>query len=201
VWTSIAPSGTNANFSSNDARLDVTNENASIPLNVETVATRDSALGKSSRGAIPLYLNVTGKDISLAAANDPQPGTNSTSNAVRYYPSSTVQQSFSSGSALFQEAGLTYSIATSRRDKPGVAEVHLRNNDMIFVQEGSAIFVTGGTVVAPHSIGPDEIRGESIVGGEVHKLSKGDVIVVPAGTPHWFKEVRGTFLSYVVKAR
>jgi mannose-6-phosphate isomerase-like protein (cupin superfamily) len=229
VSTSIAPSGTNANFSGNDARLDVTIENASIPLNVETVATRDSALGKSSRGAIPLYLNVTGKDISvtpdepiewtlamqttsspkeppdrkseLAAANDPQPGTTSTSNAVRYYPSSTVQQSFSSGSALFQEAGLTYSIATSRRDKPGVAEVHLRNNEMIFVQEGSAIFVTGGTVVAPHSIGPDEIRGESIVGGEVHEFSKGDVIVVPAGTPHWFKEVRGTFLSYVVKAR
>ena len=30
---------------------------------------------------------------------------------------------------------------------------------------------------------------------------KGDVIVVPAGTPHWFKEVSNPFLYYVVKAR
>jgi mannose-6-phosphate isomerase-like protein (cupin superfamily) len=112
-----------------------------------------------------------------------------------------VEQSFSSGSALFQDAGVPYSIATSRRDKPGVAEVHLRNTDLMFVQEGSATFVTGGTVVAPHSTAPDEIRGESIVGGDVHELSKGDVIVVPARTPHWFKEVHGTFLSYVIKAR
>jgi mannose-6-phosphate isomerase-like protein (cupin superfamily) len=133
----------------------------------------------------------------VAAASDPQPA----SKAVRYYPSSAVQQSFASGSPLFQEASVPYSIATSRRDKPGVVEVHLQNNDLMFVQEGSATFVTGGTVVSLHSTAPDELRGESIVGGEVHELSKGDVIVVPAGTPHWFKEVRGTFLAYVVKTR
>ena len=37
--------------------------------------------------------------------------------------------------------------------------------------------------------------------GLEHELSKGDVVVVPAGTPHWFKEVRGTFLAYVVKTK
>lgn len=136
-----------------------------------------------------------------SVANDLKPDPSSPKNAVRYFPSSAVQQSFSTGSALFLEAGAPYSIATSRRDKPGVVEIHLRNNDLMFVQEGSAILVTGGTVVSPRSTEADEIRGESIVGGEVHELSKGDVVVVPAGTPHWFKEVRGTFLAYVVKTR
>jgi quercetin dioxygenase-like cupin family protein len=28
---------------------------------------------------------------------------------------------------------------------------------------------------------------------------KGDVVVVPAGVPHWFKEVRGPFLYFVCK--
>ncbi len=137
----------------------------------------------------------------IPAANDPQRDLASPKNVVRYFPSSAVQQSFSTGGGLFQEAGVPYSIATSRRDKPGVVEIHLRNNDLMFVQEGSATLVTGGTVVSPHSTGPYEIRGESIVGGEVHELSKGDVVVVPAGIPHWFKEVRGTFLAYVVKTK
>ncbi len=151
--------------------------------------------------AISSLLALSATAQTAAVAHDPQPDAPSPKHAVRYFSSSAVQQSFSTGSALFQEAGVPYSIATSRRDKPGVVEIHLRNNDLMFVQEGSATLVTGGTVVSPHSTGPDEIRGESIVGGEVHELSKGDVVVVPAGTPHWFKEVRGTFLAYVVKTK
>ncbi len=151
--------------------------------------------------AISCLLVLSATAQTAAVAHGPQPDPASPKNAVRYFSSSAVQQSFSTGSALFQEAGVPYSITTSRRDKPGVVEIHLRNNDLMFVQEGSATLVTGGTVVSPHSTAPDEIRGESIVGGEVHELSKGDVIVVPAGTPHWFKEVRGTFLAYVVKTK
>ena len=40
-----------------------------------------------------------------------------------------------------------------------------------------------------------------MTGGDVHQLKKGDVIIVPAGVPHWFKEVSNPFLYYVVKAR
>ena len=47
----------------------------------------------------------------------------------------------------------------------------------------------------------DELRGSSISGGEAHQLKKGDVIIVPVGVPHWFKEVSNPFLYYVVKAR
>jgi mannose-6-phosphate isomerase-like protein (cupin superfamily) len=151
--------------------------------------------------AISSLLSLVASAQTTRVAEDRQPDSPSPKSAVRYFPSSAIQQSFSTGGALFQEDGVPYSIATSRRDKPGVVEIHLKNNDLMFVQEGSATLVTGGTVVSPHSTDPDEIRGESIVGGEIHELSKGDVVVVPAGTPHWFKEVRGTFLAYVVKTR
>jgi len=59
--------------------------------------------------------------------------------------------------------------------------------------------VTGGKVVDGRSTGPGEIRGASIDGGTARKLGKGDVIIVPKGTPHWFKEVQGTVNYYVVK--
>jgi quercetin dioxygenase-like cupin family protein len=46
---------------------------------------------------------------------------------------------------------------------------------------------------------PGQHLGTGIEGGETHHLVKGDVVVVPAGTPHWFKEVPGTISYYVVK--
>jgi glc operon protein GlcG len=67
------------------------------------------------------------------------------------------------------------------------------------VLDGSATIVTGGTVVSPKPIAAEEIRGASIDGGETRTLSKGDVMVVPNGVPHWFKTVEPPLLYYVVK--
>jgi cupin superfamily acireductone dioxygenase involved in methionine salvage len=75
------------------------------------------------------------------------------------------------------------------------------DTDIIYVLEGSAVFVTGGTPVDQKQTAPNEFRGTLISGGVERKLVKGDVIVVPRGTPHWFKEVSGPFLYYVVKVR
>jgi len=47
----------------------------------------------------------------------------------------------------------------------------------------------------------NEIRGSSITGGEVRRITKGDVLIVPNGTPHWFKDVSGPLNYYVVKVR
>ena len=46
-----------------------------------------------------------------------------------------------------------------------------------------------------------EIRGTQLNGGEAQNLVPGDVIVVPAGMPHWFKEVQAPFLYYTVKVQ
>ncbi len=116
---------------------------------------------------------------------------------VTYIQNDKVSAAFVKGAPLL-EVG-EYKIHASRREQPGQAEVHERDTDIIYVLDGSATFVTGGTMVEGKTIAPEEIRGSAIQGGETRRLVKGDVMVVPQGTPHWFKEVSGPFLYYVVK--
>ncbi len=120
---------------------------------------------------------------------------------VRYWPASDVTAAFEKGAVLFDGAGGNYMIHASRREKPGMAELHVRDADLIYVMEGSATFVTGGSVVDGKTIAPDEIRGSSIKDGQTRHLAKGDVIIVPRQTPHQFLEVSDPFLYYVVKVR
>jgi glc operon protein GlcG len=103
---------------------------------------------------------------------------------------------------LFDGAGdRPYMVHASRRDAAGEAEVHLRDTDVIYVIAGAATLVTGGTVVDGRPTAPGEIRGPAIAGGEDRRLAAGDVIVVPNGTPHWFREVAAPVTYLVVKAR
>ena len=120
---------------------------------------------------------------------------------VLFFDNSQVSTSFAKGAVLLDGAGRNYMVHTSRRDAPGMAEVHTLDTDIIYVMEGTATFVTGGTTVEAKEIAPNEIRGSRIEGGDTHRLSKGEVIVVPNGVPHWFKEVGGTFLYYTIKVR
>lgn len=121
---------------------------------------------------------------------------------VKYFQGCDVDDSFLKGAVLFDGNGSNYMIHTSRRTEAGKAEVHTKDADLIYVMDGMATFVTGGKVIDGQNTAPDEIRGASIEGGQTFKLAKGDVIVVPAGTPHWFKEIQGKqFLYYVVKVR
>jgi glc operon protein GlcG len=117
---------------------------------------------------------------------------------VAYLGDAVVMEAFAKGMPLLETAD--YKIHASRRTEAGQAEVHTRDTDIIYVLDGSVTFVTGGTVVDPKSTGPDEIRGARIEGGRARALGKGDVMVVPAGVPHWFSQVDETFLYYVVKA-
>jgi len=122
--------------------------------------------------------------------------------AVAYFDGKTVAAAFVKGSVLVDGSqGRNYMVHASHRDKAGMAELHTLDADIIYVLKGSATFVTGGTVVDGKNIEPTEIRGASIAGGETRRLAKGDVIIVPRNTPHWFKEVQGPFDYYVVKVR
>jgi glc operon protein GlcG len=123
-------------------------------------------------------------------------------NPVAYYAAPAVTASFGKGAVLVDDAGgRNYMVHTSRRDKAGQAEVHARDTDIIYVTAGTASLVTGGTVVDGRVTGIEEVRGASITGGETRVIAPGDVIVVPNGTPHWFKTVDGVLNYYVVKVR
>lgn len=95
-------------------------------------------------------------------------------------------------SAIHRPAGL-----------PGVAAVHFKVAEVYHVLAGTATFVIGGTLVNAKTRSPDSVEdgpgasGTAIKGGLAHRLKPGDVIIIPAGTPHWFSKVEGSF-SYIV---
>jgi quercetin dioxygenase-like cupin family protein len=82
-----------------------------------------------------------------------------------------------------------------------LAEIHTLDTDIIYVMQGKATLVTGGTAIDTKEIASNEIRGSRIEGGTARQLSRGQVIIVPNNTPHWFKEVSGEFLYYTIKVR
>jgi mannose-6-phosphate isomerase-like protein (cupin superfamily) len=118
-------------------------------------------------------------------------------NAVIHLDHETVAAAFAKGAPLL--ATNNFKVQAGRRTEPGEVEVHDSDTDIFYVLEGSATFVTGGKAVGARSIGPGETRAKEIVDGQSTLLKKGDVIVIPNRTPHWFKEVQGPLLYYVVK--
>jgi quercetin dioxygenase-like cupin family protein len=118
-------------------------------------------------------------------------------NGVIQIDNEKVAAMFSKGGMLLQTNN--YKVMAGRRVAPGEVEIHEKDTDVIYVTEGSATFVTGGTAADQHTTAPGEIRAPKIAGGEVHHLKKGDVIIIPPGVPHQFTVVDGTFLYFVVK--
>jgi glc operon protein GlcG len=116
---------------------------------------------------------------------------------VSFVPRSQVEAGFRADANLV--TGETYRVNSSKRDGAGEAEVHLTDTDIFYVLEGSATFVTGGRVVAPRNTSSSEIRGSEIQGGDTRQIASGDVITIPRGVPHWFKQVNTPFKYYVVK--
>ena len=90
-----------------------------------------------------------------------------------------------------------YQIINTIRDKDGQAEIHADWNDNLFVQEGEASFVTGGTAVDAKATAPGEQRGTSIKGGNTMTMKAGDYFFVPAGTPHQMKVAPGQRIRFI----
>ena len=90
-----------------------------------------------------------------------------------------------------------FTVSGSHRNMPGQVEVHARETDIFYVTDGEATLVVGGTVVGGKTTAPGQIRGTDITGGQTQKLKKGDVVTIPAGTPHWFKELTTPTISYL----
>ncbi len=118
---------------------------------------------------------------------------------VTFIDAQEVKAAFEKGRPMVEVDN--YKVHASHRDAAGMAEVHERDTDIIYVLAGTATFITGGTVVDGKTTAPEEIRGASITGGETRMLKKGDVIIVRNGVPHWFKDLKAPFNYYVVKVR
>jgi glc operon protein GlcG len=102
------------------------------------------------------------------------------------------------GATLVEDSA--FRVAASRRDGPGLAELHATDTDIFYVLEGRATVIVGGEIVEPKESAPNEIRGNAIRGGEPREIGPGDVLTIPRGVPHWFRSVKPPFRYYVVKS-
>jgi mannose-6-phosphate isomerase-like protein (cupin superfamily) len=118
------------------------------------------------------------------------------SRAVTHIDSEKVAAALAGGRGSLV-ATKDFTIAGSHRSGPGQVEVHARETDIFYVTDGAATLVVGGTVVGGKASGPGQIRGTDIKGGTTQTLKKGDVVTIPAGTPHWFKELTTPTISYL----
>jgi mannose-6-phosphate isomerase-like protein (cupin superfamily) len=90
---------------------------------------------------------------------------------------------------------------------PGVAAVHFKVTEIYHVTDGAGTLVTGGAMVNAKPRPADAISvkledgpgasGTSIQGGVSRRIKAGDVVVIPAGVPHWFSAIEGS-ITYVV---
>ncbi|HEY3444671.1 MAG TPA: hypothetical protein VGK29_28225 [Paludibaculum sp.] len=86
----------------------------------------------------------------------------------------------------------------TKRTGDGEAELHVKMVDVFVAEKGEAVLVVGGKMVSPKTTGPGEVRGPSIEGGERVTMKVGDVVHIPANTPHQLL-VKKEFLYFVVK--
>ena len=74
------------------------------------------------------------------------------------------------------------------------ASVHERDAEMFFVVEGSGTVITGGKLKDERRTNPENLTGSGIEGGTRRRVAKGDFIMVPESTPHWFGEIDGALV-------
>ena len=113
--------------------------------------------------------------------------------AVHYIGHGKVTEVMSKGGPIVNDPGL---VVLAQRREAGLAEYHDHTNHVFIMVEGEATLVVGGTMVDPKRTAPDQMRAPSLEGGTTYHMSKGDVITIPAKTPHWFKEVPTKTVAY-----
>ena len=87
-----------------------------------------------------------------------------------------------------------YRINIIRRDKAASALAHPGNTELHYIIDGAGTLVTGGTIVRSGTGG-----AASIDNGVVRRVAKGDVAIVPANSPHWYREVEGSITYLEVR--
>jgi len=84
------------------------------------------------------------------------------------------------------------------RSRDGAGELHENYADLFYILDGKATVVTGGSLVDRHTTAPGEVRGSSVDGGSRQDVQAGDVVHIPAGTPHQMLVPQGATITYFV---
>ena len=74
------------------------------------------------------------------------------------------------------------------------ASVHMRDAELFYVVEGTGTVVTGGKLREERQTNAENLSGSGIDGGNRRRIAKGDFVMVPENTPHWFGEIDGALV-------
>ncbi|MBX7170976.1 MAG: cupin domain-containing protein [Pyrinomonadaceae bacterium] len=101
---------------------------------------------------------------------------------------------------IIPNEGLQLRVAVQYDAKKGKAqaEVHDASDDVYYVLQGSAELTLGGKLDNPKEATPGEWKSDVIVGGKTFTIKKGDLIVVPRGTPHQRINTKGKTFSLIL---
>ena len=105
------------------------------------------------------------------------------------------------GHELIGGEGMELRVAVQHENNlaPAAAEIHDESDDVYYVLEGTATLTLGGKLESPKEVEPGEWRGPRIEGGQNFDVKKGDLIVVPRGTPHMRSTVGKDFAMILIK--
>jgi len=87
-----------------------------------------------------------------------------------------------------------YNASLEYRASVGPAAVHEREAELMYVIDGSATLTTGGKLTNESRPNPANLTGTGIEGGTTQKVAKGDFLIVPENTPHWFSSIDGVLV-------
>jgi len=104
-------------------------------------------------------------------------------------------------SELIDSAGMQLRVAVQHeKNKTGAAaELHDASDDVYYVLDGSATLVLGGKLDSPKETDPGEWRSPQIIDGKTFEIKKGDLVVVPRGTPHQRSTANKDFTMILIK--
>src|SRR5262252_4089966 len=104
-------------------------------------------------------------------------------------------------SELIDSEGMQLRVAVQHeKNRAGAAaELHDASDDVYYVLDGTATLVLGGKLDAPKEADPGEWRSPRIIDGKTIEIKKGDVIVVPRGTPHQRSTENKDFMMILIK--
>jgi mannose-6-phosphate isomerase-like protein (cupin superfamily) len=86
----------------------------------------------------------------------------------------------------------------THREGSGVGELHQTQVDLFIVESGEATLVVGGSIPDGKTTAPNEIRGAAVQGGVRKKLGPGDIVHIPANTPHQLLVENGKQFTYAI---
>ena len=85
-----------------------------------------------------------------------------------------------------------YNANLEYRASIGPASIHEKEAEIFYVIDGGGTMVTGGKLQNEKRTNAENLSGSGIEGGTPRKLAKGDFLVVPENTPHWFSSLDGS---------